>query len=238
MAQHLFYQEPMALDRLEHRHLCLKRKDDLEFARAVNSVPIAGSEFFEASRDFPILFMQNPQTGNFTPVVILALREKGHVFGNNWGNLYMPAFIRRYPFALSKDGAIMVDRQAPHLQEDDGERLFNDAGENTEALDSIIGFLRESDNQFMLTRQFSDALAKQDLLIQFDTKVQVDDNTVVDLGDVFIVDEKKLKELPDDIVTQWFRQGWLAWCYAHLHSTGAIPRLAQREYEASQASNQ
>ena len=162
----------------------------------------------------------------------MALNEKGHLFGENWNDKYMPAFIRRYPFALSKDGAVLIDLQAPHLQEDDGEYLFNEKGENTEALDSIIRFLHDSDNQFKRTRPYVEALAEQDVLTKYDARIQVDDKKLVNLGNTFVIDEKKLKQLPDAVVTEWFRNGWLAWCYAHLHSLGTMHRLARQEYEA------
>ena len=42
---------------------------------------------------------------------------------------------------MSSDGKIIIDKQAPHLQEDDGDRLFNDEGENTEVMDAIARFL-------------------------------------------------------------------------------------------------
>ncbi len=237
MTEQLFYQEPVALDRLEHRHLCLKRKDSLDFVKNVNSVPIAGIEFFEVSRDFPVLFMQNPRDGSFTPAAILALNDKGHLLEDKWGDVYMPAFIRRYPFALSKDGSVMIDLKAPHLQEDDGEYLFNDNGENTEALDNIIRFLHESDNQFTRTQPFVGALVEQDLLTQYKTQIQIDDKKLVNLGNTFIINEDKLKQLSDSVVTEWFKNGWLAWCYAQLHSLGSIQRLAKREYEATHQQN-
>src|SRR5688572_13540259 len=109
MATLLIYQEPVALDRKHHQNLRLKKPENIDFAKDLNSVPVAGVEFFEASRDLPVLFVQDTD-GAFFPIALLSLQLKGHNLGDDWGGIYMPAFIRRYPFALA-DGKVIFDKR-------------------------------------------------------------------------------------------------------------------------------
>lgn len=230
MAALIFYKEPVVLDRKTHQQLRLKRQDSLDFARDANAVPASGVEFFEASRDFPILFI-NDDKGDFTPLILLSLREKGHPLGRTWDGVYMPAFVRRYPFAMSSEGTIIIDKQAPHLQEDEGDPLFTEDGENTEVLNTIVRFLNTVDHGIKQTQEFCRACAERDFFKPFDAQVQIVESKPVSLSSFFVIDEEKVAKLGDEEVAQWFRNGWLAWVYAHLHSQTALYRLVERERE-------
>jgi hypothetical protein len=228
----MFYKEPVLLDRQKHRNLHLKKLVNLDFTKAVNSVPLAGIEFFEASRELPVLFTKGNE-GEFIPLALLSLQSQGHNLGENWGGIYMPAFIRRYPFALA-EGKVVFDQQAPDLQEKEGEPLFKENGENTDFLNKIIEFLGYMDGQFKITRDYCQACAKNDFFTPFKAQVKVGAKPMR-LDNLFVIDEKKLNSLPDEQIRDWFRKGWLAWSYAHLHSLGAVPRLVKRERQAGVA---
>ncbi len=227
MATLLIYQEPVLLDRKEHRNLRLKKSENLDFAKHLNSVPIAGFEFFEASRELPVLFARNEE-GEFIPFALLSFQRDGHQLGNNWGDIYMPAFLRRYPFGLA-DGKVIFDKQASELQEQTGEPLFKADGENSDLFNTIIEFLGQVDRQFKLTREYCEACAKNDFFMPFKAQVKISKDKAMRLDTLYIIDEKKLKNLPDEQIKDWFHKGWLAWSFAHLHSLGAVPRMLKRE---------
>lgn len=227
----LFYQELVALDREEHRNLRLKKSDNLDFAKDVNSVPLTGVEFFEASREMPVLFTKGPNE-EFIPIALLSLQQKGNNLGDDWDNIYIPAFIRRYPFARVGDN-IVFDKQAPHMQEAEGDALFKEDGSNSDFLNKIISFLNHVDTQFKDTAEFCQACIKHELFVPFNVQVNVEKDKPLHLGSLFKIDEKKLSELSDEEVTAWFRKGWLAWCFAHLHSLGALRRLVKRERQVA-----
>lgn len=107
MAEVLFYERPVPLNRTEHKDLRIKPIPNLKFASTVHSVPLTGVEFPAAARDLPILF------GGLTvdsagPLALLGLRENENLFINadgHWeANAYIPAFVRRYPFVLAEAG--------------------------------------------------------------------------------------------------------------------------------------
>jgi hypothetical protein len=227
----LIYQEPVALDRKEHRNLRLKKMDSLSFIQGLNSVPVAGKEFFEASRELPVVFIKD-KDGLFVPIALLSLQPKGNKLGDDWGGIYMPAFIRRYPFVLA-NGKVVFDKQAPELQETAGEPLFKEDGENSDFLNKIIEFLGFMDAQFKLTHDYCHACVQHDLFTPFKVQVNLGNDKAMRLDSLYIIDEKKLNKLPDEQITDWFHKGWLAWSFAHLHSLGAVSRLAKREREAA-----
>lgn len=229
MPSMLFYQEPVPLNREAHKNLKLKRTDSLSFTRELNSVPVSGPEFFEVGRDMPILFGKDNEQGEYFPAALLSLLPAGHNLGDDWGELYLPAFIRRYPFALANDGVLVFDKQAEHLQEEEGEPLFNEDGSNSEMLDKIIRFVHEMDRHYKATREYCRVCAEQQLFTPYNRQVDAGQEKPVRLDNLFAIDQKKLHELSDERVTEWFRKGWLAWSYAHLHSLGALGRLVSRE---------
>lgn len=125
MSELLFYEKLVALNRARHQNLRLKPMEDgYAFSGGVNSVPLAGIEFFEASRDMTVLF-QKGADGHFFPVVMMSLSNSGHELVDargNWQGSYVPAFIRRYPFALAADGTVCLDENSRAFSETEGNR--------------------------------------------------------------------------------------------------------------------
>jgi SapC. len=226
----MFYQKPAGLDKNKHAKLKYKSGQDYGFARNTNSIPLGGMEFFQACRDFPILFIKN-QDNKFIPMAILSLHTGGHDIDDKWTGTYIPAFIRRYPFALTEDGIVIFDEEAPHLtlDEGEGELLFNDKQEATTTLNNVVNFLRAADQSFRKTEEFCTAVAEKDLFQPFNANVKYDGMNV-SLSELYCIDEKKWHEaLSAEEVNDWFRRGWIAWVHAHLHSFGSISELVKRK---------
>ncbi len=235
MSSLLFYKEPIPLDRKNHLGLKLKKQDNYSFADDVNSVPVAGFEFFQCSRSFPVMFVKN-ENEEFVPIALLSLTAKGHNLGSNWEGYYVPAFVRRYPFVLeSSQAMVMFDKNAPHLTEEEGETLFGDDGEPTEVLKDIVQFLETVDRGYRMTEEFAKELKEKDLLEPSKGTIKFTD-TELKLNHLYVINEKKFHEsLDDEEIVKWFKRGWLSWVSAHLHSIGAMPevlkRLPQKESE-------
>ena len=233
MASLLFYQTPTPLDRNIHKDLKLNSQNSLGFTKDSNSVPVAGFEFFNTSRDFPILFVKN-SNGEYMPIAVLSFKEKGHDLGETWNDVYVPAFVRRYPFALGNDGLVVFDKEAPHMQDKEGKALFDDKGEATDTLKDIVKFLEQVDRGYKGTTEFSKALAEKELLEPFKGSVKFT-NTTVKLEHLYAINEKKLHEsLNEKEVYEWFNKGWIAWSHAHLHSLNSLSQVAKRATKASE----
>lgn len=232
MAELMFYREPALLDRARHGALRYAPSSDFSHAREVNSVPLLAVEFFEASRTLPVLFAADEQGRRF-PLALLSLANAHNAQlddDGRWTGGYAPAFVRRYPFALTDDKNVCFDQAAAHFggkDGDGGEPLF-DGEQPSKTLEGVMQFLRHFDAEHARTREFCAALEAQQLLKPFELQVMTADRQPLRLGGLATIDEAKLQALDAATVEAWFRQGWLAWIYAQLHSLGALKRLGDQ----------
>ena len=225
MPQLHFYNDPIPLEKTKHVNLKIDREPNFDYAEHVNSVPVAGMEFFKSSRHFPVVFVKN-KDDSYIPIAMLSLRPSGHDYGNKWEDKYVPNYIRRYPFVLSNDGLVLVDSEAKQLSEDKGEALFLEGGEATDTLKEIVSYLEQLQVSYNITEEFTKALVEKDMLEPFSPSVKIGGATI-NLGELYIISEKKLVELNEKESYEWLRKGWIAWSYAHLHSLEAINILVR-----------
>lgn len=234
MSTQIFYKNPIALDRNTHKDIKLTRQDSLEFAAETNSVPVAGFEFFRAGRDFPIVFIKNADD-QFMAIALLSFKDKSHDLGEAWKNVYIPAFVRRYPFTLGKEGLVVFDSDAPHLNEAEGEALFDADKEPTSVLKEIVSFLKQTDMSYKATNDYTTALSEKGLLEPYKGEIRFT-NTTVKLDQMYIINEKKLHaSLNESELFEWFKKGWVAWSYAHLSSLASLVQIANRSKVSPEA---
>ena len=235
MADLLFYEKPVALNKVTHEDTRIKSMGrDFRFAAGTNSVIVAGVEFTEAAREYPIVFAQ--VGAKVVPVALLGMRNAENLFVDdkgNWTARYIPAFVRRYPFVLAEAGdsgqsVVCVDEGYLGFNQADGELLFNDQGEPTPVLKQAIDFLEEYQRQYLRTEAFVKRLQDSDLLMALNAKVDVRGGQQFALTGLLAVDEKKLLALSDEKALELYRSGELAWIYCHLMSLGTMGSMVDR----------
>jgi len=244
VAEVLFYERPVPLNRTEHKDLRIKPIPNLKFASAVHSVPLTGVEFPAAARDLPILF------GGLTvesagPLALLGLRENENLFidaeGRWVANTYIPAFVRRYPFVLAEkpagaegdDFTVFLDEAYEGFDRTEGEALFKDDGSETEVLSNAVRFLGEYQQHVARTQWFMEQLRKHNLLEPRNIRLEKDGKSI-NLNGLFVVNEEKLRQLDEKTTHEFLREGVLGWIYAHLLSLSNIDRVSQRLSEREQ----
>lgn len=245
MAEVLLYERPIPLNRDRHLDLRLKPLEGAAFAANVHSVPLAGAEFPFAARDLPIVF-GGDSVEDAAPIALLGLHQSENVFVDADGvwesGIYVPAFIRRYPFVLAEkpdaaggdDFTVCLDEACTGFAEGDGERLFNEDGTDTEALKTAVRFLTEFQQQVTRTRAFTARLRELDLLLARTIHVQEEGRNLA-INGVFVVDEDKLRALDANVAGQLLKDGSLGWIYSHLLSLSNIDRLKARTDKRRQA---
>ena len=244
MAEVLFYERPVPLNRTAHKDLRLKPIPNMKFALDAQSVPLTGVEFALAARDMPIVFAGN-DIAAAGPVALLGLRQNENLFVDANGQwlpgAYVPAFVRRYPFVLAEkpagqegdDFAVFLDEGYEGFNASEGDRLFNEDGSDTEMLTRAVGFLGEFQQHVARTRWFMDQLRKHDLLEPRNISMRKggpdnQDGHVINLNGLFVVNEEKLRQLDEKTAHEFLREGVLGWIYAHLISMNNLDRLGQR----------
>ena len=242
MAEMLFYEKPVPLSSVNHADWTLRLPEPrFGFAASINSVVLAGIEFVEASKDYPIVFAKAADA--LVPVALLGLRETNNLYvdaSGDWLNgHYVPAFIRRYPFVLAEgpgpEPVVCIDEAFEGFGKTDpeaagealGEALFLD-GEPQPVLSKAMEFLGEFQRQFDRTKRFVTVLEEHDLLSEVSATITDQQSTQTHLKGLKVVDEKKLIGISDAIALSLFRSGELSWIYAHLMSISNLKALSQR----------
>ncbi|MDH3461075.1 MAG: SapC family protein [Burkholderiaceae bacterium] len=246
MTQLMFYERPIALNRERHQALRMSpTQNHFGFAAKTNAVPIASTEFAEAARDYPIVFV-GEEGGPFNVAALVGLRDNENLMVDAQGlwatGTYVPAFARRYPFVLAKtDDAdrltVCIDEVYPGLSNDTGEPLFEADGAESAYLKRVLEFLQLFHNEAQRTTMFATRLKELGLLVSKVINVERK-GTRQSLQGVWIVDRARLAGMDDVRVVELFRSGYLSWIDAHLLSLGNLTRLVSRLDEHSQVSDE
>ena len=231
------YQEPVQLNVQLHRHKKLAAFKDHSVLSASHAVYINAVEFVNAAQHFPIVFVPatvaNPQ---ITPIAMMALVPNDNLFveGSGWdSSVYLPAFFRRLPYLTaplpnSDQIAVYIDAKWPALNDTDGEPLFTAEGEHAPALVKAIDFLKLFDEESQRTAQLCSRLQALELLTTMEAEMKLPDGDHIKLDGFMVVDEDKLRALPDAAVLELHRSGALGLVHAHLLSLDNLNRLVLR----------
>lgn len=225
----------VALDHNKHGSLRLAAVTDYNFAAKSHAVPVAGSEFLHAAREYPIVFIRR-EDGSFMPTVMLGFRVDENLFlspDSRWEAHYIPFFIRRYPFVAvdvenNTDAVVCLDETAlPSLRSDTGMPLFTD-GKPSQQLQDLINRLSEFRDEGLRVAQWSKLLADQNLFKEVSAKADLSNGESVTMEGMWVIDDSKLASLPAALVHEWVGNGLLALVYAHLLSLGNLQVLAAK----------
>lgn len=214
------------------------------FCRKLNAIAISVAEFTAAARDYPIVFASLDAGKTFAPVIVLGLGEGSNLFvdaAGEWDRTaYFPAFVRRYPFCISKlyvDGEPKSERvvcAATAYVDEAGEPLFDEKGDATPRWQAAQRLLSEYEADLDRTAQMSAALARLQIFEPFTMQVLAEDRAQVRLAGMHRVSEAKLRDLKPASHKVLVNKGWMGLIYAHLHSLENFQGLVARA--ASQGS--
>jgi hypothetical protein len=230
----LFYRQPEALNPNQHAKLYLRASGNFLFGRDANSVPVMGGEFLQAMRFYPIVFAGEAAA----PVAILGLEKTNLLIGpdGQWlAGHYIPAYMRRYPFVFiahpdGKQLILGIDRACAWLEESDqpaagAQALFAD-GKPSQLVQDALRFCGVYQNDHQHTAEFCTALLQQDLLVANQAQATLSGRQF-NVGGFRIVDKKKFAELPDAVVAEWHKKGWLALVNFHFASLEGFQSLLE-----------
>jgi hypothetical protein len=244
MAAVMFYDKPVLLNREAHKAKKIAPSSSFAFANKANSMYLAGVEFIEACKEYPLVFTQ-VTGGKIVPVAMMGLREGENLFvdaAGKWNAGYIPAFVRRYPFVLAElEGqqmGVCIDESYSGLNEKEGEALFDSKGNNTPFLQNALDFLNRYQVEYMRTDRFCQRLKDLGLLMEMNAKADLFDGTSFMVNGLMVVDERKLLQLTDTQALELYRSGELSWIYAHLVSLSNLNRLVDKLADSKRAAPQ
>jgi hypothetical protein len=226
------YGEIVPLEK-EHRVL-LPAGNTPIFCRHLNAIAVSIAEFVAAGRDYPVAFLRGA-SGGFAPVAVLGLTDAANLYVDRAGEwergAYVPAYVRRFPFCLSRvtvDGKPRGERLvcvARDYVDRAGVPMF-ERGRPTAHWRAIEKLLQEFEDDLERTARFGAALARLKLLEPM--SVQLKGRPQVRLGGMHRVAVEKLKALRPASLKALLEKDFLAAIFAHLHSLQNFSRLAAR----------
>lgn len=233
----LFYQDLMPLNSRDHSTWKSRQTDKATWLAGQHAVPLTAEEFPDAGRNFPIIFSAGDQP---VPLALMGLNEGVNVFLDENSqlteNVYVPAYVRRYPFLLAKlspeseELSLCFDPTSGLLGEgEEGNALFN-GEEASDATKALLDFCRNFEEAGMRTQSFVEELKKHNLLMDGEVAIQQEGNDQPFVYRGFqMIDEAKLRELRGDVLRTWNQNGMLALVYAHLFSLQLIREIFGRQ---------
>lgn len=210
---------------------------------------VAMEEIPHVSASLPLAF-RRLTGGHFQLVAVQALSDHSNVCvspDGRWLAGYVPACYRGYPFRLlpmaekKQRFALCVDAHSELWQDDasyQGERFFTDEGTLASRTQQVQAFLTRLMRSYAVTAKAVDALSELDLIQPWRLKSQEDNGETQTVQGLYHIDERALRELPGEALSQLASSGALSLAYSQLlseHRLSVIERLYRLHREAQPA---
>lgn len=224
------YKNLVPLTYEQHKDLKLNPLTDFGFAKQMHLAALTVHEFMRAAAIYPIIFI--PDGDAYKPVALIGLQPEENLFldaDDRWQASYIPASIRRYPFALVKtptegEFSIYLDAESNNLKETEGEAIFEEKDQFSESFTKLTEMLKEHQISDVLTQDFCQRLQDLDLLAPLKIGYQIGDQGH-NLEGCFVLNEQAFNELSDDDFAEFRQRGYLPAIYAQGISMGQVERL-------------
>ena len=223
-----------------HKAFKIKPVNDFDFAANVHLASLMAHEFVRAASVYPIVFIEDGSDG-FRPVALMGLVPDQNLFVDDdgkWKASYIPAIIRRYPFALAKLGdaeqyTVCLDEESSLFSEKgDGKPLFDKEGKPSEVIENVKKYLTELQQMDQFTTRFCSFLKEQNMFTPMNMRV-VDQDQLKNITGCYVVNEERLNNLSDQSFLDVKQKNFLPVIYAHLVSLSQVERLSMLKSERS-----
>ncbi len=244
----LFYKNPQPLQIEVHGALGVNPSPTpFAFAKAAHAVPLIVAEFGPASLAYPVIFA-GPE---YQPVAVLSIRQNENLFIDQNGlyveGVYVPAFIRRYPFVFANvtgqdELVVCIDRDADIIAES-AELPFFENGAPSAFTKQCMEFCSNFEGERRRTEDFIKTLRDLDLFelreVNFTPRNADGSNGAsVKISEHFSPSLEKINALPDATKLQLFSTGVLQQVHLHWNSLLNWERLINDTFKRYPATPQ
>ena len=241
----LFYNGLEPLSSEAHAAYRIRPQDSAPHLANQHAIPLTVEEFPLVQRHMPIVFSVGDDA---IPLALMGLNEGVNVFMDDAGRvrgegpLYIPAYVRRYPFMLAKlrpeadELSLCFDPTSDSVGAfDQGEPLF-DGAQPSEVTKQILQFNEQFEQAGQRTQNFMNELREQGLLMDGEVSIQMEgsDQPFVYRG-FQMVNEEKLGDLRGDQLRKMSQSGMLPLLYAHLFSLSLMRDIFARQAQQGKA---
>lgn len=233
---------PVALSNEKHRNTRIKQTPTIQHIKDSHLASITVHEFIAAACDYPIAFIQGPNNTGIRPVIVWGVEPQSNLFVENgaWVGGYVPAAARCFPFVTSVQDVngeqrifIGLHEDSEVVSEEEGERIFDDEGKETEWFKKNVDFINNVTQRDQMSLDFAKRLQDMGLIqaLQIGFKDPQGQDRKID--GLLAVDPKKMAALSDEDFLKLRKDGFLDAIYAHLLSLENVNKLLSRRYKAN-----
>ena len=234
MTQMLFYDKVVPVSPQRHGNLAVERVD-FSFAAKVNAVPLTAVEIPLAAREYTIVFAGTDEA--VVPMVVLGVAESQNLYldeNKAWKADYIPAFVRRYPFVFSQNEdatqftLCVDDTWSGCNREGRGRRLFDDQGQQTPYLQTMLKFLSDYQAQFVRTQAYCKKLKELNLLEPMQAQLVMPGGEKRQLGGFLGVTRARIKTLAAEKLAELAKTDELELTYLQMASLNNLGSVVNR----------
>lgn len=230
------HSKPAALDSNAHRQLKLQLPvTDWSLASRLNALFVAATEFGDTCREYPVVFVRAGKDADgkdaVAPIAVFGVSQNENLFveKGQWRARYLPAVLRLYPFCIARVDeqryAVCLDLGFAGVSETQGTPLWTAEGQPSELTVTMQKQLEVMEGEIQRTRAICQRLQELDLLRDMRFDATLPDGRQHSVDGFLTIDEKKVGELPDDVVLELHRSGILGLIHLHWVSLGNMRQL-------------
>lgn len=216
-----------------HGALCFEQKQNFRFAANVNAVPLVAAEFPKAVSSYPIVFTR---ADPFLPVALLGPENGKNDFvaadGSWCDGAYVPAYLRRYPFALAAEKSdsermlLCADLNGIGFSEKAASGQLFEGDQATAQSQQILEFCSRFETAMQNTRAMVRELSDLELLEESAVNIKRGGQGFR-INGFRVVSENRMRALEDEKLASLTRRGIVGMVTAHLFSTQCFSNLIQ-----------
>jgi len=218
------------LNKETHRTLKVDGRASAAYGDNRRFVQVIVKEFPHLLPHYPILFSKDPQTGQFYCGAMLGFNENENLFLEDWQQreYYRPLYLQRGPF-FANGPDLAIDLDDPRVGVASGKALFTEQGTSSKYLQSIIWAFQDLTAGVEMTKLFIARLLELKLIEPVDVEVEFDDGSMRRCVGLYTIDQEVLERLPDEVVVELFRRGYLRLIHYMIASLKQVPVMAKKK---------
>lgn len=228
------------LNNIDHGDLRVIADRSAALGDAMMYAPCFPFEFRRVQAHYPILFQQDPASGDVQAVALFGFERGENLFLSDagWEPAYIPASVERQPFLIGLQSdperggvqtVIHLDAGSPRVSRTRGVPLFLEHGGTTPFMDRIAAILEAVHAGVGEMRGFATALTDLGLLESLAVDIELDDGSKNRLVGFHAIDEDKVAALPGDKLHGLHAHGLLMPLYMALASLSQLKPLIDRK---------
>ena len=236
MINQLLHRQPVSIDRDLHRTKKLQLPvTDWSVCAGMNSTFLAATEFGDACREYPVVFVNAGKDEQGQPVVapiaVLGVSQDENLFVEQkaWRGRYMPAVLRAYPFCTGRIDnerfAVCLDSAWSGLSDSEGQALFTAEGTPSPLLEAAQKQLEAFETEVQRTQLLCRKLVELDVLRDMRIDATFGDGRKHSVDGFLTVEQERMAGLSDAQVLDLHKSGVMGLIHAHWLSLGNMRLL-------------